>query len=324
MFLSYAHADEPLLIELKKHLAALRRQGVISAWHDRNITAGQEWASQISQELEVADVILLLVSPDFIASDYCWGVEVKRALERYEVGETLVIPVILRPCDWKYLPFGKLQGLPTDARPVTGPSWSSRDEAFAVVATGIRATVAGWLPPETVVAPRQQTGKVASSVYDVSSQTVPGYRLPKSLTTNFNPYQASRDVLAYLEVELASRMALLEKAGYVVDHDQRAGKVRFRVETGGRTVYFLDMWQGGLGNDKGISFYHGWGNRLSTEGSMTATASAVPDDYIDEPRLDVINMSLLGHGTTKRLYSKEEFVEALWEQVVTTVDQLGR
>ena len=142
VFLSYAHTDEALLNELKKHLATLRRQGAISTWQDRDITAGSEWAGKISQELEDADVILLLISPDFIASDYCWDVELTRAMKRHDSGEALVIPVFLRPCDWKGAVFGKLQGLPTDAKPVTSPAWSSHDEAFTIVAAGIRTALA--------------------------------------------------------------------------------------------------------------------------------------------------------------------------------------
>src|SRR4029079_7029762 len=100
VFLSYAREDEPLLGELVKHLGLLKRQGVIRDWHDREMTAGTEWKGQIDRHLDTAGVILLLVSADFIASDYCWDVEVKRALERHDRGEARVIPVILRHVDW--------------------------------------------------------------------------------------------------------------------------------------------------------------------------------------------------------------------------------
>ena len=140
VFFSYAHEDENLRDELEKHLSMLKRQGVIKGWHDRKIGPGKEWKGEIDTHLDTADVILLLISPDFIASDYCWDVEVKRTMERHEAGEARVIPVILRPVDWKSAPFGKLQALPTDAKPVT--IWSDRDEAFLDVARGIRAAVA--------------------------------------------------------------------------------------------------------------------------------------------------------------------------------------
>jgi hypothetical protein len=139
LFYSYSHKDEALRDELETHLSLLRRQGVISGWHDRRIGAGSEWAGQIAHQLEAADVILLLVSADFLASDYCYDVEMKRALERHGAGTARVIPVILRPCDWQSAPLGRLQALPRDAKPVT--SWKDRDEAFTDVARGIRNAV---------------------------------------------------------------------------------------------------------------------------------------------------------------------------------------
>ena len=141
VFFSYSHRDEGLRKRLEDHLSILRRQGVISGWHDRMIGAGQEWKGEIDRRLESARIILLLISPSFLASDYCYDVEMKRAVERHDRGEATVIPVILRPCDWHGAPFGKLQGLPKDAKPVI--SWRDRDEAFKNVAEGIRAAIAG-------------------------------------------------------------------------------------------------------------------------------------------------------------------------------------
>src|SRR5206468_1074670 len=101
LFFSYSHHDEALRDELEVHLSALKREGLIRPWHDRKIGPGKEWAGQIDERLKTADVILLLVSPHFVASDYCWDVEVSLAMKRHEEGTGLVIPVILRPADWK-------------------------------------------------------------------------------------------------------------------------------------------------------------------------------------------------------------------------------
>ncbi len=139
VFFSYSHRDEELRDELAKHLKLLQRQGVISTWYDRDINAGSEWAGAIDDHLNSAQIILLLISPDFMASDYCFDLEMKRAMERYEVGEAVVIPIILRPVDWTGAVFGKLQGLPKNVQPVT--TWSNRDEAFLDIAQGIRRTV---------------------------------------------------------------------------------------------------------------------------------------------------------------------------------------
>ena len=139
LFFSYAHRDEAFREDLEMHLALLKRQGVIEGWHDRMIGAGDEWADQIDERLEAADVILLLVSPSFLASDYCYDREMGRALERHAAGEARVIPVLVRPCDWQTAPFARLQGLPRDARPVT--QWNDPDAAWLDVVRGIRAVV---------------------------------------------------------------------------------------------------------------------------------------------------------------------------------------
>jgi hypothetical protein len=132
---SYGHEDEGLRDELAKHLKALEDEGVVRAWHDRGIVAGQKWDAEIDARLNSADIILLLVSPDFLASDYCRTVEVRRALERDAAGEASVIPVILRPCQWSRTVLGSLQALPKDGKPVT--LWPNTDEALLDAAEGI-------------------------------------------------------------------------------------------------------------------------------------------------------------------------------------------
>src|SRR2546427_11012255 len=138
IFFCYAHEDEALLNKLKTHLKPLQRQGLIDVWHDRDISAGTEWEQEISERLNEATIILLLVSPDFMNSDYCYSVEMKRALERHERKEAYVIPIILRPVYWQAAPFGKLQVLPSEGRPAVGSSWHSMDEAFFNIAEGVR------------------------------------------------------------------------------------------------------------------------------------------------------------------------------------------
>src|SRR5262245_22424879 len=91
LFYSYSHADEALRVRLEKHLSILKRSGVLRDWHDRRIGVGREWDGEIDAQLRSADIILLLVSPDFIASDYCWDVEARVALEREAAGEAVVI-----------------------------------------------------------------------------------------------------------------------------------------------------------------------------------------------------------------------------------------
>src|SRR5450755_906000 len=150
MFISYAHEDEPLRSEWQKHLSLLQRQGLISTWQDRQITAGTKWAQEIDEHLKSASIILLLVSADFVASDYCYGVEMQRALDRDKAGQARVIPIIVRPCDKKDAPFAHLQALPTDTRAIT--TWNNRDAAWTDVATDIRRVIEE-LPPRSMKTP---------------------------------------------------------------------------------------------------------------------------------------------------------------------------
>lgn len=128
VFISYSHRDEDLREELDLHLSNLRRQGKINAWHDRAIEAGAEWDAEIKANLESARVILLLISPRFMASEYCYDKEMQRAMERHYAGTARVIPIILKPVDWKGTPFSKLQVLPQDAKPIN--TWDNQVRHF--------------------------------------------------------------------------------------------------------------------------------------------------------------------------------------------------
>jgi internalin A len=139
VFYSYCHKDEQLRDELETHLTLMKRQGIIEYWHDRCIDPGQELGQEIDKNLQAADIIFLLVSADFIASNYCYETEMGMALSRYENKEVVVIPIIIRAVDWTSAPIGKLLALPTDGRAVT--SWSDRDEAWKDVAQGIKKVV---------------------------------------------------------------------------------------------------------------------------------------------------------------------------------------
>jgi energy-coupling factor transporter ATP-binding protein EcfA2 len=156
LFIAYASADEALRAELETHLTLLKREGLLDVWHDRRISAGSEWQGEIDQNLETAELVLLLVSSDFLASDYVWDVEIRRAMERREAGEARVIPVILRPCDWRSAPFAKLQALPTDGRPVV--DWKSRDHGWLDVVRGLRSVLEA--PVEKFAAPLSLSAEV--------------------------------------------------------------------------------------------------------------------------------------------------------------------
>ena len=140
VFYAYASKDKSLRDRLEKHLTILKRTDQITSWSHHEIDPGKEWSKETVTHLNTAQIILLLISADFIASDYSYGIEMKRAIQRHEQGEACVIPIILRPVDLEDAPFSKLQALPANGRPVV--KWENRDDAFVDIARGIRKTVA--------------------------------------------------------------------------------------------------------------------------------------------------------------------------------------
>lgn len=137
VFISYCHADETLRGELIKHLTPLKHLELVEVWHDRKIPAGTQWAQEISGKLEEADIILLLISIDFINSQYCYDIELERAIEKHEQKSAVVIPIILRSCMWHHTSFSKIQALPKDGKPVC--CYQDKDEAFTEIATSVKA-----------------------------------------------------------------------------------------------------------------------------------------------------------------------------------------
>lgn len=157
LFFSYSHHDEAMRNELEIHLSMLKRNGLVRAWHDRRIAAGYEVDREISDHLEHADVVLLLLTPHFLASDYCYETEARRALQRHDEGTAVVIPVILQPCDWLESPFRKLRATPTDGKPTA--KFPNVNDAFLEVTRDIRAAAAS-LHKEETAGPNKTTAAV--------------------------------------------------------------------------------------------------------------------------------------------------------------------
>jgi len=166
LFFSYSHKDEDYRNQLEVHLSMLKRQGVISVWHDRCLLAGDEVDAGIAEELERADIVLLLVSPDFLASEYCYGIEMQRAMARHEQGTARVIPVILRPCEWDQTSFKKLLASPTDGKPVS--KFTSPDDAFLDITKAIRKAAGAPRQPLAPATPAR-AGAAAPSTEPRSS-----------------------------------------------------------------------------------------------------------------------------------------------------------
>jgi hypothetical protein len=135
-FISYSHRDEKALARLHTHLATLRREGKITAWYDREILAGEDIDSAIGSNLAASEIFLALVSPDFLASSYCYEQEMAKALERHAENTLRVVPVIIEPCDWKSTPLGKLKAVPKDGKPIS--TWTNENIAYLDVVTELR------------------------------------------------------------------------------------------------------------------------------------------------------------------------------------------
>ncbi|MCP5476549.1 MAG: toll/interleukin-1 receptor domain-containing protein [Rhodanobacteraceae bacterium] len=136
VFVSYSHIDKDLKDRLVKHLRPLENENLVEVWVDHQILAGDDWDKEIAKKLVEADIVLTLVSIDFINSKYCYDIELERALERESSGDSKVIPVILRSCLWSKSPLGRLKALPTDGKAVT--TWPDTDLALTLVAEGVR------------------------------------------------------------------------------------------------------------------------------------------------------------------------------------------
>ncbi|HWS83152.1 MAG TPA: TIR domain-containing protein [Ktedonobacteraceae bacterium] len=194
IFYCYAHADQMLRDELEKHLSPLKRLKYITGFFDRQILAGANFEQEIEKNLDSADIILILVSPDFIASNYSYDIEMARALKRHETGKAHVVPIILRPVYWEDTPLGILQALPTDRKPIT--QWSDRDEALLNVATGIRDLVRELLPKVTLSSQEtvalEQVGQAIVPKKEVQTDQAKSekYIPPTSNTTSLNQSHA--------------------------------------------------------------------------------------------------------------------------------------
>ena len=155
VFISYSHRDRELRQELDKHLSNLKRQNVITAWFDGDIIPGTEWESQIIKHLTTDQLILLLISADFMASDFCYSIEMTQAIARHNANQARVLPIILRPTDWKGAPFDKLKVLPTDGKAVT--RWPTHDDAFEDIIQGIREAIDDDVSTTSVISMRSRT-----------------------------------------------------------------------------------------------------------------------------------------------------------------------
>ncbi|MCR1803736.1 TIR domain-containing protein [Stenotrophomonas geniculata] len=317
VFFSYSHADEDLRDQLEKQLAMLKRQGVIETWHDRRIGAGQELGQVIDDHINSDDIILLLVSPDFIASDYCYDIEMKRAMQRHEAGEAIVIPVILRACDWHHAPFGKLLGTPKDGKPVT--QWPDRDEAFLQVARSVRdaaGRISGSKAPATVKNPLPKaTVRQSDASQSITSPRSSNLRLSKTFTQRDKDHfkaETFEYIARYFEnslAELQARNPGFEGVFRRVD----ANRFFATIYKDGKDVARATVYMGGMLG--GINYLQG---ETDSSNSSNESLSVQADDQM--LFLTSMDMSSFGREREQKL-TQEGAAELLWGLVIAPLQR---
>lgn len=309
VFFSYSHKDEALRDQLEAHLSLLRNQGLIDVWYDRRIVAGDALDNTIFRELETADIILLLISSDFLNSTYCFAREMSRAMERHNAGTARVIPVILRHCDWQNAPFGSLMAAPRDGKPVA--SWADQDEALADVAKQVRRAVESISP----AAPRPPSPAVGQGA-PVQASTSVNAPLPRSSNLRLKKEFTEKDCDDFLRgtFEFVCRFfqgsieAIEQRnAGITGSFDQidsrRMAAVLYR---NGKKLTECSIRLEGLGRSNGIAFSHdasvarnSWNEMLNVQAS--------------DQSLYFKSMGMAWSGGADKHLSQEGAAEFLWD-----------
>lgn len=316
LFFSYSHKDETWRNEMEIHLSMLKREGILETWHDRRIVAGEEFAEAISKNIEAADIILLLVSPDFLASNYCYDVEMQRAMERNDRKEAHVLPVILRPCDWHHAPFGKLLAMPTDGKAVS--KFPDKDEAFLDIVHAIRKLV-GKLKPS--VEPKPLT-RGFSPAYK------PQIDVPRSsnlrIRKTFSDQERDRFVDESFEyianffenslVELSARNPEVEDRFKRID----ANHFTAIVYVSGQIATQCRIWFDGRSSlGRAISYSY---SASGHDSSFNELMSVVDDGYALFLQPSGIT-TLGGGGNEKKMLSPQGAAEYFWHMLINRLQQ---
>lgn len=319
---SYSHADEALRNELEKHLSPLQRMGKITTWHDRRIVPGQEFENQIDHYFSQADIILLLISSDFIASDYCYQVEMTNALERHKCGEAVVIPVILRECAWHQLPFGSILAATTDGKPIT--KFTSHDEGYVQVVEAVSRAIANMEAKklqQTTYVPSPASGNPVHQVKDaVFTPRSSNLSLPKTFT-DLDKDRARREGFEYVARYFENSLEELKKrhTGLDVDFQQpNADSFTCAVYINGNKAGQCGIWRSS--NSRGI-------------GDICYSQNGVTHNSCNESWSISDNGQVLGFrtlmgfgysGSKDTLLTNEGMAEHLWEMFFNPIKQRNR
>jgi len=314
---SYSHADEDLRNKLEVHLAGLKRLGHIEAWHDRRILAGQEFANEIDRKFAMADIILLLVSPDFIASDYCYNLEMQGALQRHAIGEAIVIPIILRPCDWHELPFGKLQAGTTDGKPIV--HFPTLDDGFLQVVQAIKKAIKSKTDKLKHIESPQASTPHNSILQDAALHNEldrsSNLRVKRSFTDK-DKDQARIDAYEYVAGYFENSLQELKERNQGVDVEFKridSNSFEAAVYLDGKRVSKCGIWIGGIAMGGDIFFSNSGVSRNSYNESMSLTN----DGY----SLGFKPLGMSFRGSDGKMLGNEGVAEYFWEMFISPLQR---
>lgn len=321
---SYSHADEALRNELEKHLSPLKRMGKITTWHDRCIIPGQEFENQIDLYFSQADIILLLISSDFIASDYCYQVEMTNALERHNRGEAVVIPVILRECAWHQLPFGRIMAATIDGKPIT--KFASHDDGYFQVAGAVSRAIANLEAKKphqaTQISSPVSANPTFQAIETVFTPRSSNLSLPKRFT-DLDKDRACRDGFEYVARYFEGSLAELKKrhAGLEVDfHKRDADAFTCAIYMSGSKVGQCAIWRA---NGRNM----GMGDIVYSQDGTIGNAYNESLTVGDNGQLLGFRplMGVFGAGSSREaLLTNEGMAEHLWDMFFEPIKQRAR
>ena len=318
IFFSYCHADEDLRDELEKSLVMLKRQGRISSFHDRRIKSGADFDNAIDINMSDAGITLFLVSRDFLASDYCMNREMTLAEERHSNGETHIIPIILRPCEWAEVPlFAKLLGGTTDNKPVT--KYADLDDAFLDIYKRIRAVVKD-LQTNSAVSDAPAKAKAAPAVpmsRTASTQTRRSSNL--SVKKTFSDHDKDKfldDAYAFIKSYFeGSLKELCERHPEFSHRIKPVDNTSFTatIYKDGKTASACTIFQGGSFG-KGIAYTS---SETSSRNSMNGQISVDHDDqklFLSDSMFSAFN-----YGNKDKKLTFEGGAEVFWSSFISPI-----
>ncbi len=322
LFMSYSHADEAMRDRLEKHLAMLKREGLIETWHDRRIVPGQPLDPTIMAQIESADVFLFLLSVDFIDSHYCYDVEMGRALERQAAGEADVVPVILHTCEWLRTPLGKLVGVPNDGKPIGKAPYP--EDAYMEVAKAVRRVIAARQPAPVPSGPALRPGLSSPPPRPAVTRSHPrssNLAIRKTIT-DADRHSFLEDGFEFIARFFEESLSELERRNPGVEGKLRrngADVFTARAYRAGKQEAECRIRLGGMISSSSISFSY---DANASAGSSNEMLSVKEDDQ--GLMFDALGMTTMMSGRDAKGLSPQGAAEFLWDLFIRSMQDRRR